>query len=141
MTQYTDPFNGEVREINTDVEAKDALVRLKKCEEILKASMDIIKSKLVEELHRNSGRPIEFADGSRVSLVKRAAQRTIEKGDWLKAVKGDQDKADLAMKVDVPKAEKLLQGWVEEKENVDPSLFKNAVKATYTTEYPRFEKA
>ena len=137
---FNDPITGEVKELRTDVQAKEAYLRLKWITAQVDKEFKKVKERIVEELHRNSGKPIEFADGSRFSLVSRASKRTMTRADWANVVNGDQDKVDLALEVNVPKAEKLLESWVKEGEPVDPGKFKQSIKSTYIVEYPKYDK-
>lgn len=139
MSNFNDPITGEVKELRTDVQAKEAYLRLKWITAQVDKEFKKVKAFVVEELHRNSGKPIVFADGSTFSLVSRAAKRTVDRRDWLDSVGGDQDKADLGLEVNVTKAENLLKRWVKEGEAVDPAKFKESIKATYTVEYPKYE--
>lgn len=135
---YIHPVTGEVKELGTDTQAKEAHLELKKVERLLKEAKQKVNDKLLEELERNNGKPLEYEDGTVISLVTgAAATRSIKREDWVNFV-GDQDKADLALKVDVAKAEKLIKDWVKEGETV--GKLDTIVKKTYKKDYPMVTK-
>lgn len=133
---YIHPITGEIKELRTDGQAKEAHLELKKVEKLLKEAKQKVNDKLLEELERNAGKPLEYEDGTVISLVTgAAATRTIKREDWVDFV-GDQDAADLALKVDVKKAEELTRMWVEQEGFKPEKNFDSIVKKTYKKDYP-----
>lgn len=143
MISYTHPIDGTIHEFETrtDGQRREAYKTLKSVIEAADEALKPLKAEILAELERNGEKPIVFADGEQFVFMRRAVNRKLERGDLLEIV-GDEDAVNEVMKVDVPKAEKLVS-----KLETEGVLTRGAtaqlgerITQSYTAPYPQLVK-